>query len=385
MALFQLKPINPKKNLHDMGNSTLYKTASALFIMAMFLLVVTLARNILIPLSVSFLFAYLLYPVVWRIERKGVPRIFSILIVILVVIALLTGIAIFFSVQLSNIHIDVASIKEKVLQKGDNIELFFEETFGINLNTMEYYLGKVVESLFSVFQSQFGNIFSATTTTLFQFFILPVFTFFILFYRTKAAYFILRLTGRERRTKTIKILREVTTVTTRYLGGIVAVVGILAVLNSFGLYVIGVPHAIVLGVGAAILNLIPYFGTLLGALIPLFYVLFAVPEPLSMALKVVLMFIIVQFLENNIITPNVVGGNVKLNPFTIIITLLIGNLVWGIAGMLIIVPFLAILKIIMRNIDSLKPFAYLISSKGLEKHSISNYRVFKKLFKKKKK
>jgi predicted PurR-regulated permease PerM len=318
-------------------------------------------------------------------ERKGVPRIFAILTIILVVVVLLSGIAIFFSVQLSNIHIDVAAIKEKVLQKGDNIELFFEETFGINLNTMEYYLGKVIESLFSLFQSQFGNIFSATTTTLFQFFILPVFTFFILFYRTKTAFFILRLTGKERRSKTVKILREVTTVTTRYLGGIVAVVGILAVLNSVGLTIIGVPHAIVLGVGAAILNLIPYFGTLLGALIPLFYVLFAVPDPLSMTLKVILMFIIVQFLENNIITPNVVGGNVKLNPFTIIISLLIGNLVWGVAGMLIIVPFLAILKIVMRNIESLKPFAYLISSRGLEKHSISNYRIFRKLFKKGKK
>jgi predicted PurR-regulated permease PerM len=237
---------------------------------------------------------------------------------------------------------------------------------------MEHYVDNIFSSLFTGEQT---NIFSTTANTIFQILILPVFTFFLLFYRTKIAYFVFRLVGRKRKKKAVRILRDVSTVTTKYLGGLILVVIILAVLNSTGLIIIGIPHAIVLGVASAILNLIPYFGTLLGALVPIFYVLIAMDDPFSTALKVVFLFIIVQFLENNIITPNIVGGNVRLNALTVIIGLLFGNLIWGVAGMLVVIPIIAILKIIMSNIEILKPFAYLLSSKGLEKHRI-NYRGF---------
>ena len=310
----------------------------------------------------------------------GVPRIFSILIIIVLTVAVTAAVAFYFSIQLSNISIDLNGLKDRALTESTSFKFMLEDKFGINLNTMEHYLERAVSGIVETLQSSFGNIFSTTANTIFQIFILPVFTFFILFYRTKTAYFIFRLVGRQRRQKTIQILREVTHVATRYLGGIVLVVLILAVLNSSGLAIIGVPHAIVLGVGAALLNLIPYFGTLIGALVPILYVLISVENPLSMVVKVIFMFIIVQFLENNIITPSVVGGNVKLNPLTIIIGLLVGNLVWGAAGMLIVIPFLAILKIVMRNIDSLKPFAYLISSKGLEKHRINFSGFYKKFW-----
>ncbi len=363
-----------------MENYGLQKTAISLFIFSLFLLFIILAKNILVPLAFGFLFAYLLYPIAWKIERNGVPRILSILIVIIITVAIAGAITFYFSVQLSNIRIDLNNLKDRALDGSTSFKFMLEDKFGINLNTMEYYMEKAVSAVVEAIQFSFGNIFSTTTTTVFQILILPVFTFFILFYRTKTAYFIFRLVGRQHRQQAIHILREVTHVATRYLGGIVLVVLILAVLNSTGLAIIGVPHAIVLGIGAALLNLIPYFGTLIGALVPMIYVLIAVENPLNMVVKVIFMFIIVQFLENNIITPNVVGGNVKLNPLTIIVGLLIGNLVWGVAGLLIIVPFLAILKIVMQNIDSLEPFAYLISSKGLEKHSINFGGIFRKLW-----
>ena len=365
-----------------MNNSSLYKIGVAAFIVALVIAFLVLAKNILVPLAFSFLLAYLLYPAVWKIERNGVHRIVAILIVIIIVLVFFAAVTFYFSIQLSNISIDLNGMKDRLLSDSTSFKFMLEDKFGVNLNTMEYYMEKGVTAIVDALQSGSGNIFSATATSVFQIFILPVFTFFILFNRTKFAYFIFRLVGHQYRQKAIHILKEVKHVATRYLGGIVLVVIILAFLNSGGLAIIGVPHAIVLGVGAALLNLIPYFGTLIGALVPIFYVLISVDDPLSMVVKVIVMFIIVQFLENNIITPYVVGGNVKLNPLTIIIGLLIGNLVWGVAGMLIIVPFLAILKIVMRNIDSLQPFAYLMSNKGLEKHRIHFAGFFKYIWNK---
>ena len=350
---------------------SLQRIALTLFIVSILLVGIIFAKSILIPLAISFLFAYLLYPVVWRIERYGLHRMIAILTVILISLIIIASVVFFFSVQISNIHINLDGMKDKMIQESSSTHSFLEDKLGINLNTIGFYFDTTIKNIVSSLQSQFGSIFTTTATTLFQIFILPVFTFFILFYRTKVAYFIFRLIGRNKKRKAVKILREVSTITPRYLGGLLGVVVILSVLNTLGLTIIGVPHALVLGVGAAILNLIPYFGTLIGALIPLVYVLVSVANPINMASKVVLIFMIIQFLENNIITPNVVGGNVKLNPLTIIIGLLFGNLIWGVAGMLIIIPYIAILKIVMRNIESLKPFAYLLSNKGMDKYRVN--------------
>ena len=362
-----------------MNNSSLTKFASVVFLISVVLLGIILAKNILVPLAFSALLAYLLYPLTWRIERIGVHRSFSILIVILITIMIVGAVSFYFAGQISKIQIDLNEIKNKLMEETGSPEENVERKFGINIMPLDYFIDSLVRSLFSGEGSGIGNFFSATATTIFQVFILPVFTFFLLFYRTKTAFFIFRVVGRKWKKKTINILREVSFVTSRYLGGLLGVVAILAVLNTVGLTIIGVPHSLVLGVGAAILNLIPYFGTLLGALIPLFYVLVSMPDPFSMVLKVIIMFVIVQFLENNIITPNIVGGNVKLNALTVILGLLFGNLIWGIAGMLVVIPYIAIIKIIMRNIKSLKPYAHLLSSKGLDNHRIDYLKYPRKI------
>jgi predicted PurR-regulated permease PerM len=352
-----------------MNKDNLIKTACVIFIIAAFIYFLIVAQNILIPLAFGALFAYLLYPFAWRLERTGIHRSFSILIVILLALVIVGTVSFFFAVQISNIQIDLNEIKSKLVEETGSPEEKIEEKFGVNMRTMDYYIDSMFNSLITGENGEM-SIFSTTTTTIFQIGILPVFIFFLLFYRTKTAYFIFRLAGQRRKKKVVKILRDITLVTTRYLGGLLGVVAILAVLNSAGLIIIGVPHAIVLGVAAAILNLIPYFGTLIGALIPIFYVLIAMEDPFSTALKVIFMFIIVQFLENNIITPNVVGGNVRLNALTVIIGLLAGNMIWGLPGMIVIIPFIAVLKIIMKNIRPLEPYAYLLSSRGLGKHKI---------------
>lgn len=352
-----------------MNKDTIVKTACILFIIGVFIFFLIVARNILIPLAFGGLFAYLLYPIAWRLERLGLHRSLSIFFVILVTIAVVGAVAFFFAVQVSNIQIDLNQIKQDLVAETGSPEKKIEQKFGINMQTMDYYIDSMFSSLMSGGDDEF-DVFSTTATAIFQIGILPVFIFFLLFYRTKTAYFIFRLTGRNRKKKAVKILREITSVITKYLGGLLGVVAILAVLNSTGLILIGVPHAIILGVAAAILNLIPYFGTLLGALIPILYVLVATEDPINMVIRVIIMFIVVQFLENNIITPNVVGGNVRLNALTVIIGLLIGNMIWGLPGMLVVIPFIAIIKIIMKNIDGLEPYAYLLSSRGLGKHKI---------------
>jgi predicted PurR-regulated permease PerM len=175
---------------------------------------------------------------------------------------------------------------------------------------------------------------------------------------------------------TIKILRDISMVASKYMGGVVIVVFILCVLNSLGLYIIGFRYPIVMGIISALFNFIPYFGTLMGGAVPLLFALL-VQDPV-IAGRVVILFIIIQFTENNILTPNIVGGNVKISPFFIIVGLVMAAMIWGIPGMLVIIPVLAIMKIVFKNIDELQPYAFLLSTRGTQKHSI-NVKNLKKI------
>jgi predicted PurR-regulated permease PerM len=365
-----------------MQQTNLIRYAAILFIISVTVLGLILARTVLVPLALSVFFAYLIYPIVARLEQWGVNRGLSVLVVIFLSLCVISLVILLVSVRISSIDVDLVQVKERVDTKVDDLILLMGDRLGLNSHSLNRFFSRVSESVFSIWESKLGTLFSATTTTIFQIFVLPVYTFFLLYYRTKTAHFILRLVSRKNRGTVIRILREISRIATRYMGGLLMVVFILAVLNSLGLVIIGVPHALLFGIGAAVLNLIPYIGAFVGGLAPILYVFFTQEDPFQMMLQVLLLFLFVQFLENNLFTPGIVGNNIKINPFAIIFSLLVANLIWGIAGMVVVVPFLAIAKTIMRNVDELKPFAFLISDRGVEKYRVNFRGRFYNLLKK---
>ena len=354
-----------------MRNDQLIRTGWFLFIISVVITIFILAKSILVPFVLSVFISYLLYPLVWKVERRGVHRGISILLVLTVATIIIGGITLLLSIKLSNTSVDLEGLQATFETKTEALQNILQEKTGADAKTMNYYIDKATKNFFSSTQSVLQSLFTATSAVLFQIGLLPVFVFFLLFYRTKTAYFIFRLVGRENKTLALHILREISSVTTKYLGGLLIVVAILAVLNSIGLLIIGVEHAIIFGVLAAVLNLIPYIGTFLGGLIPFVYVLATTPDPAILLIKIVVIFSIVQFLENNLITPNIVGKSIRLNPLAIIIGMLFANLIWGMAGLLVVIPTLAILKVIMRNVEDFKPYAYLISNRGTEKYEVN--------------
>ena len=357
----------PKITLH-MTNQGLIKISLVLFITTILLIFVIVTKDVLMPFCFSIFLSYLMYPLVWRLERLGIHRIISIMIVLLITITLLITVIFVMSSRISSIQIDYHAIKELFDTKVDSLLFFIESKFGVQVATIDDYMSDVSGVLFSSWQSAFGKLFSATTSTIFTITLLPVYIFLLLYYRTKTARFVFMLAGREKKAKALNILRQISMVTTKYMGGLLIVVFILAIMNTTGLYIIGVPHALLFGVFAACLNLIPYIGTFIGGLVPILYILFTYTNPLNTMIQVLILFIVVQSIEGNFLTPRIVGGNIKINALAIIIGLFVGNMVWGMAGMLIVVPVMAIMKIFMENFDELKPFAFLLSDDGVSQY-----------------
>lgn len=350
------------------------KITFLLLTIILFIYGIIAAKQFLFPITFGILISYLLYPIANFLEKNSFPRILSIIISILVAIVVVGAIFLLFYRQFVNMLDEFASLRQKA---NENIEAFqqnLQSFLGLQNNRLEQFLKDQVSQFFGK-KNQIALLFTATTDTIFKIVILPVYVFLFLYYRTKFAYFILKIVDKKNERTALNILREISTVAAKYMGGVAIVVLILCVLNSTGLLIIGVEYAILLGIISAFFNFIPYFGTLLGGAVPLLFVLLTADDPVYYAIRVVILFMIIQFTENNILTPNIVGGNVKINPFFIIVGLIVGGMVWGIPGMLVIVPFLAIARIICSNIKGLQPYSFLLGPKGTQRHSITMRKI----------
>lgn len=337
-------------------------------------------KNYLAPLSLGVLFAYLLFPLANFFESNRIPRILSNLLSIIIGMSVIYGVGFFIYKQFGVFLEDVPLLRQRASGNIGSIFRSVENHFGIETGEIKSKLNELINDFLMNSGQDYQSTFGATFHSLFTIFIMPVYIFFLLFYRDKFKEVILMLVPSNKHAVADRIINNVNQLTVRYMTGIFIVVSILVVLNSLGFLIIGLDHAILLGSIAAIMNFIPYYGTIIGYAFPLLFSIFIMDSPIY-AVLVVLQFIVVQFTENNILTPNIVGSQVNINPFMIILAITLGGFVWGLTGMFIAVPFVAALRVLGENIEELAPMGYLLGKGGTEKHSvsISGYARFFKL------
>jgi predicted PurR-regulated permease PerM len=167
------------------------------------------------------------------------------------------------------------------------------------------------------------------------------------------------------------MFKSVQQVGQKYLLGMMVVLVILGFVNSIGLWIIGIDNPFLFGFLAAVLAIIPYAGTLLGAAIPILYS-FITFDSIWMPITIAIFFWLVQVIESNFLTPKIVGGNLKINALTSILSIIIGASVWGIAGMILFLPFAAMLKTVCEQYIELKPFALLIGEKNYNTKEVND-------------
>jgi predicted PurR-regulated permease PerM len=304
------------------------------------------------------------------LEKRGIPRILANFISILILIATVVGFLFLLYKQLSLLLGDFPELMAQAHRNLDKLNEVIEKNFGVSSSDQNIWLKERLANIFATGSAFINTAFQATTGTIAKLGLLPVYIFFLLYYRNKFSVFLFRVVHRRHHQTLTNILNQIGQVTKRYMSGMVIVVLVLCVLNSVGLLIVGVKYAVLLGVIAAIINFIPYFGTLIGGAVPLSFALLVMDSP-TYALGVIILFIIIQFLENNILTPNIVGGNVNINPFFTILSIVVGGMMWGLPGMIISLPFMSMFRIVCDNIPKLKPIAYLLGTSGTEHHSVT--------------
>jgi predicted PurR-regulated permease PerM len=338
------------------------------FLLSVILLLfgLVLAREFLYPLVFGMLLAYLLYPLVNYLEKKGIPRILTILIPLAAMAAVVVFLTLFILKRVNLFMDDLPYFRAKAFEHIDAMQNFIEDHYGIPAERMKNFLiSKILD-----ISTQSEKIFSTTTGTIFVILMQPVYIFLFLYYRTKFAYFFLKIVGRQNRLIAIGVLREIARIVTRYMLGVVTVVMILCVFNSVGLWAIGIKYPLLLGVISALFSFIPYFGNFIGGIIPFVFALLTEDSSVY-ALRVAVFVYIVHFFENNILSPNIVGNHIRINPFIIILGLIAGAMIWDLPGMLVVIPLLAMLHIILKKIPGMQPYVYLMGTRGTSRHALT--------------
>jgi predicted PurR-regulated permease PerM len=274
-----------------------------------------------------------------------------------------------FSVQLSVIVNDLYDITGKITEGLQKIFEWVKTNLRIttNLDLKESDLleniPKLADSTLSFAQKGITSL----TTFIFNLFLIILLVFFLLWYHENLKKFLLIQAPDDKKENLNTILKKIQKTIQKYLYGLLMVIGILAVLNSVGLLIIGIRYAVFWGLLAAFLAVIPYIGTTLGGTLPFLYAL-ATTETWWQPAAIVGMYFIIQQLEGNIITPKVVGSSVSINPLFALIAIILGGFIWGITGILIAIPVIGVVKIILDNNNRTKPIAFLMSNEMHKKN-----------------
>lgn len=326
--------------------------------------ILILAKPVLIPLAFAFLIAFILFPVCQKIEAWGASKIFAAFLSMFGLFLIIGGGLYLFSTQIIELSENLTEFKGKILEIFADVTIFINQNFSF---VPELERGELLEKLKSGLSNSVGTLVGQTFSGTASFFTglvtSIIFTFLILIYRDGLVNALVHFFPEENRDQAQNMFKSVQQVGQQYLSGMFIIVLVLGFLNSIGLLIIGIDNPFLFGFLAAILAIIPYAGTLIGAAIPVLYA-FMTYDSIWMPLSIALFFWAVQFVESNFLTPKIVGGNLKVNAFTSILSIIVGGSVWGVAGMILFLPLSAMLKVVCEEYVELKPLALLIGEKN---------------------
>jgi predicted PurR-regulated permease PerM len=354
------------------------KLALSLFSIVALTYILWIGQAILAPLFLALLVAFLFVPFADFLEKKlRFRRSFSSIFSVIIVLIILGLLGRFFSSQLADFSNDIPLLEYQFNKTTDTIQEWVNQTFHIDSDKQFEYIDLGIDKLLS----SSGEILSFTLsffTSGLAFFVFFIFFFiFILNYRRLLNSFIINVFSNEHKDKVREVVGEVRRMTKSYMLGLCIQVTLVAVLTSSSLGVLGVKYALLLGVLTGLLNVIPYIGMITSLLFASF-IAFATSGPI-MSLYVVIAYAAVHLIDANIILPFVVGSKVKINALFSFLGILIGEHLWGISGMLLCIPALAILKIIFSHVDSLKPWSLLMGEASSSKRAKRKIKITKKI------
>lgn len=358
--------------------SFLPKLALILFCLISLTYIAILGQSLLAPLLFSFLMSILLLPVANFLERRlKFKRGLSTLVSVILMIAIIGGIIYFFASQLSSLWEDWPLLKEKADISYHELQHWISKTFHVNSEKQLAYLNDSTEKALATSAAIVATTLATLSSTLLFLGFTLLFTFFLLNYRRVLFTFLTSVFKEEHKEKVTEIVRQIQYIIKKYIIGLFLQMFIVTTLMITILSILGVKYAVLLGLVAGIFNVVPYLGIFFALLVSCL-ITFATAGA-GKVLLVLIVFVGVHAVDGNILMPLVVGSKVKINALIAFIGIVVGEMIWGISGMFLCIPYLAIIKIIFDRIDHLQPWGILMGEEHRPAKKKRIYRITKKI------
>jgi predicted PurR-regulated permease PerM len=318
-----------------------------------------IAKNIIIPVVFATIIAILLSPLVDFFVKIRINRVVAITISLLLTFLVIFAFGSLLISQAVRFSESWPILVEKLTVLINQTINDASDYFDWDPQKIHAWLTKTQNEIINISTAAIGQSLVIAGSILVVLFLLPVYVFLILFYQPLLLEFIWRLFGKGNQSQVKEIVTQIKTVIQRYLTGLLIEAVIVAILDTTALLILGIEYALIIGIIGALLNMIPYIGGLVAVALPVIVALVTKSTPLY-AFYVIAAYYFIQLIDNNYIVPIIVSSKVKINALFSIIVVIAGNALWGIPGMFLSIPVLAIIKLIFDHIESLKPWGFLL-------------------------
>ena len=325
-----------------------------------------IGQTILIPLLLGFLISILLVPACNFLERYFfLPRVLASIFTTILFCGIITGIFYILVNQLMDIADEWPGFQSQIIQLYDNTQQWIYKNYGISSGKQIQYLNENLTKTFDfgtiVLERILGGVTRYSVLILFTF----LYVVFILIYRRHLIRFVFYIFHERQHKHVLSVIYTTQHMVKQYLIGLFMQMVIVFTLSFISFSVLGIKYSFVLALMTGIFNIIPYIGIIISLIIS-FIITLATSNPTD-ALLVLVSYFIVHAIDGNIVMPKIVGSKVKINSLIVIIGLLIGEMTWGIMGMFLSIPILAMAKIIFDHIPELKPWGFLLGEEKSER------------------
>ena len=342
---------------------------SVLLLLLLFLIFAGLyyARPFLVPVTFAALFAMLLLPLAMWQEDKGLHRILAVLLTLLLLAAVFAGIVWLISWQVSDLATEAHQIEQNLNKKVEEVRNYLSQSLGISRQQQDEIIHQQqaaagtgrLSGILTNFLAGLGGFLTSLVLVI-------VYTFLFLYFKEHLKKFILQVVPRAQQGKAESTIHRCRLVAQKYITGLSLMIVSLWVMYGIGFTLIGIKNALFFAILCGLLEIVPFVGNLTGNLITVLMTI-AQGGDMSMIIGIVVTYGVVQFLQTYLLEPLVVGAEVNIHPLFTIMGIVIGELLWGIPGMILAIPMLGIAKIICDNIESLKPYGFLIGEEKKKK------------------
>lgn len=347
-------------NTETQQKSSLTQIVKYLQIILFGSIILYLGRTLFIPAMFGLLVAIIMYPICKQLEHKRWPRSLAIALSLSIVIILFLLLIWLLGLEINYLLRDLPEIARRLNNFLPQIQNWILKRTGISINTQNSWLNNAINNFQNSITSPLASALTATTGTVFMLIMIPIYAALYLYQREAFVKYLELVSGPKFKNKLHIILRQTSFTYFRFVRGTFFVYLIVGILNTIGLLALGIKHALLYGMLTAFMTIIPYAGIIISSLLPISTAILT-KNTIWHPLGIIAVFTFVQYLEANVIFPKVVGSQLNVSTWAMLVAIFIGTIIWGVAGMILFIPFVAIFKIVTDYVEDMKALNVLLS------------------------